>query len=188
LKNTTNSSKHVQCTRRSAVLEARGPRPLLEHIELERVNGAASGVVAKQIADAPPEARRELLVAHVRERAAAVLGFADPLALDCDAGFFQMGMDSVMSIRLRGELERTLGCNLPPTLAFEQPSVGAMATWIEREVLRSTAAATADTAAPDAPQAPAPPPADPFAALSENEVAALLAAELAAAGESGSSP
>jgi hypothetical protein len=77
----------------------------------------------------------------------------------------------VMSVRLRNELERSLGASLPPTLAFEQPSVDALAAWLAREVLGVTP--------PAAPAAPA--PVDPTAALtdlSEAELAALLAAEL----------
>ena len=150
------------------VLEARGPRPLLARIDVPRhVSGA--GPVARQLAAAAPEARWDLLVAHIRERAAAVLGFTDPLSLARDQGFFQMGMDSVMSVRLRGELERSLGLALPPTLAFEQPSVDALAAWIAREHLAIT------------PPAPSPPTLDETAALqhlSESDLAALLAAEL----------
>ena len=150
------------------VLEARGPRPLLARIDVPRhVSGA--GPVARQLATAALEARWDLLVAHIRERAAAVLGFTDPLSLARDQGFFQMGMDSVMSVRLRGELERSLGLALPPTLAFEQPSVDALAAWIAREHLAIT------------PPAPSPAAPDETAALqhlSESDLAALLAAEL----------
>jgi hypothetical protein len=81
-------------------------------------------------------------------------------------------MDSVMSVRLRGELERSLGLALPPTLAFEQPSVDALAAWIAREHLAIT---------PPAPPTPSPPVPDETAALqhlSESDLAALLAAEL----------
>ena len=73
-----------------------------------------------------------------------------------------------MSVRLRNDLERTLGATLPPTLAFEQPSVDLLATWLARQVLGIT---------PPAPAAPA----DPLTALqdlSAAELAALLEAEL----------
>ena len=149
-----------------AVLEARGPRPLLEHIDPGPDERTGDGSAAQWIAAAPADARWERVLAHVREQVAAVLGFDDPLALDLGAGFFQLGMDSVMSVRLRGDLEVSLGCTLPPTLAFERPSVGELAAWLAREVLGVA------VPAPEAPAAPA------LEDMSEEQLAALLAAEL----------
>ncbi len=150
-----------------AVLESRGPRPLIEQIDVEPETGGTGGAAARRIAEAPADARWELLLAHVRERAAAVLGFGDAQALDPTLGFFQIGMDSVMSVRLRGDLEVSLGCTLPPTIAFERPSVRELAGWLAREVLAI------------APPAAAPPPAEAVLDdMSEEQLAALLAAEL----------
>ena len=152
------------------VLEARGPRPLLEHITVAADPRADkhTGSFAATLTAAATDAQWPMLVEHVRARAAEILGFADPQALGRDQGFFQTGMDSVMSVRLRNDLERTLGASLPPTLAFEQPSVDALATWLAREVLGITP--------PDPPA-----PVDPLASLqdlSATELAALLEAEL----------
>jgi hypothetical protein len=157
-----------------AVLEARGERPLLEHIEVLGDLGSGAGAWAEELQRVPPEARWERLVSHVQERAAAVVGFSDPLALDPHQGFFQIGMDSVMSVRLRNELERSVGRSLPPTLAFEQPTVVALATWLAREVLDVEPPAPHQTP----PQPAAPEPADTLGDLSEDELEALLASEL----------
>ncbi|MCY1057569.1 type I polyketide synthase [Nannocystis sp. SCPEA4] len=155
------------------VLEARGPRPLLARIAVERL-AAGDGLFARRLAAAPAGERWDLLVEHVRERAAAILGFTDPRALDRDQGFFQLGMDSVMSVRLRGDLERSLGVSLPPTLAFEQPSVDALAGWLARELLAIAPPVAPEPVAPE----PAPDPTAELRDLSEAELAALLAAEL----------
>lgn len=155
-----------------AVLEARGPRPLLQHIEVESAGPAGAGRAALRISAAPVEDRRDLLLAHVREAAAAVLGFDDAQALDPDQGFFQLGMDSVMSVRLRADLEVSLGSTLPPTLAFEHPNVRDLTDWLAREVL--------GLAPPPAAPAPAPAPTEPVLDdMSEEQLADLLAAELA---------
>ncbi|MDC0667761.1 type I polyketide synthase [Nannocystis radixulma] len=155
------------------VLEARGPRPLLARIAVERL-AAGDGLFARRLAAAPAGERWDLLVEHVRERAAAILGFTDPRALDRYQGFFQLGMDSVMSVRLRGDLERSLGASLPPTLAFEQPSVDALAGWLARELLAIAPPIAPELAAPE----PTPDPTAELRDLSEAELAALLAAEL----------
>ena len=157
-----------------AVLEVRGPRPLLQQIEDEQAGPAGAGPAALKISAAPLAARRDLLLAHVHAAAATVLGFDDPQALDPDQGFFQLGMDSVMSVRLRGDLEVSLGAALPPTLAFEHPTVRALTDWLARELFGLT------------PPITAPPPrelqpddtAAALDAMSEDQLAALLAAEL----------
>ncbi|MCA9704849.1 MAG: SDR family NAD(P)-dependent oxidoreductase, partial [Myxococcales bacterium] len=117
-----------------AVLETRGERPLLAQIEVE-AGSAAGGEVSGAIEAAAPAARWTLLVEHVQSRAAAILGFEAPDGLDPEVGFFQLGMDSVMSVRLRNELERDLGVALPPTLAFEQPDVMALSRWLAHQAL-----------------------------------------------------
>ncbi|GAB2862627.1 hypothetical protein GCM10022221_73160 [Actinocorallia aurea] len=64
-------------------------------------------------------------VALVTERTCAVLG--RPAAdLDLDATFTGLGLDSRMSVALRGVLARTLGRDLPTTLLFDHPTPAAL--------------------------------------------------------------
>jgi acyl carrier protein len=94
-----------------------------------------------------------------------VLGLEDPLALDRQQGFFQLGMDSVMSVRVRNQLEISLARELPSTLAFDHPSVDALAAHLARELgVTAPVAGPAATASLDD--------------LSAAELEALLAAEL----------
>ena len=63
---------------------------------------------------------------------------ADPSAsrwLDPRQGFFEMGMDSLMAIELKKQLEAALGYVLPVTLAFKYPSIEAITTYLLHEVL-----------------------------------------------------
>ena len=79
---------------------------------------------------APAAPGRALDVARlVRDEVARILGF-DPRELPVDQGFFQLGMDSVMSVRLRGRLEEALGRSLPATIALEYPTVEALAAYL----------------------------------------------------------
>ena len=88
------------------------------------------------------------------------------LALDgeiaLDDTFVGLGLDSVHAMMLVGDLEEKLGRRLPPTLAWDHPTLGAMAEHL---------AADAEGATP----APAPtPPSTDVDALSEAELDRLL--------------
>lgn len=74
----------------------------------------------QKLAAAAPTARSQLLVTHVQEAVAKILGMATTPATK--VGFTELGMDSLMAIELRRQLERTLQLSLPSTLAFEYPT------------------------------------------------------------------
>ncbi|MEZ4644657.1 MAG: type I polyketide synthase [Chloroflexota bacterium] len=157
------------------IYEAKRTRPLLAHIEVE-AETAVSGnhTIAQELAAAPPAERVSRLRRHVRAVVAAILGFAEADSFEADAGFFKMGMDSVMAVQLRTRLEVDLGCTLPTTVAFEYPTVARLTDFLVAEVLHW------ETAVPAAP-APAP---DETAAeldtLSEDDLFSLFDDELAA--------
>ena len=157
----------VDWTLFKAVMESRGPRPLLEHLGSE-VQASAGGQLVEALGALPESARWAFLLDAVRQEVASVLGYTDPLSLDPQQGFFQLGMDSVMSVQLRNGLERAVGRPLPPTLAFEQPTVEALSAWLAREILGLEPPSTGE-----------PPAEEPdLDSLSEEELEALLAAEL----------
>jgi len=47
-------------------------------------------------------------------------------------------MDSIMTVQLRSQLEAALGRSLPPTVAFEYPTVASLAAFLASEILPST--------------------------------------------------
>jgi Phosphopantetheine attachment site len=51
-------------------------------------------------------------------------------------GFFKMGMDSMMTVQLRNRLETSLSCSLPPTVAFEYPTVESLTDFIADDVIK----------------------------------------------------
>jgi myxalamid-type polyketide synthase MxaE and MxaD len=170
-----------------AVYEARRRRPLLDEV------GRAAPVLHPQAAPRKPRSedllrrlqqgrasdRQEILSRWVLEEAASVLGIA-PDDLDPGQGLFDLGMDSLMSVELKGRLETGLDCRLPTTLTFNYPSVAAIVGYLEEQVLdgsRAPAPAQAAAAAPpESRPAPAPAALDD---LSEDELATLLAGRLA---------
>ena len=74
----------------------------------------------------PPERRQQLLVDHVAALASAVMGLA-PSELDPSTGFFQLGMDSLMSVTLQRNLSASLCQPLTPAVIFDYPTVDSLA-------------------------------------------------------------
>jgi len=160
------------------VYETRRRRPLLD--ELGRApagTGPAAAVggadLARRYADASPARRRDVVLDHVRDAVARILG-SDARAVDPGQGLFEMGMDSLMSVELKGRLEKAVGRTLPSTLTFNYPNPAALADYLVREVLEPAAPASAE-AAPGPVTAI---PEGPDEELSEEELAARLAARL----------
>ncbi len=86
--------------------------------------------------DGLPAARRSTAVlAHVREQVIRVLQLAPNHALDPERGLKDLGLDSLMAVELRNRLQASTGRVLPTTLAFDHPTVAAVARYLEREVL-----------------------------------------------------
>ena len=89
----------------------------------------------ERLEQAPPNKRRALLEAHIREQAINVLGLSPSFKLDPNQGLATFGMDSLMTIELKNRLQVGVGRTLPSTLVFDYPTVVALADYIERNVL-----------------------------------------------------
>jgi acyl transferase domain-containing protein len=129
----------------------------------------------KELADAAPAERLELLVDYVRERVAVVLR-ADPgRVLDRGHRLMDMGMDSLMAVELRGALGAGLGLDrqLPATLIFDYPTIEAIARFLEREI-SGAPAATKTAAGPAAATTVDRDRVHDIAAMSDDDVEALL--------------
>jgi phthiocerol/phenolphthiocerol synthesis type-I polyketide synthase B len=82
------------------------------------------------LGEAEPAQRRELLNDHVSEQVAAAMGLVSRRKLDRSAGFFQSGMDSLMSVTLQRGLSASLGMALPTSAIFDYPSVDALSGYL----------------------------------------------------------
>jgi phthiocerol/phenolphthiocerol synthesis type-I polyketide synthase B len=80
--------------------------------------------------DCEPTRRRELLVDHVTAQVVAAMGLESAQLLDPSAGFFQSGMDSLMSVTLQRSLAESLGEVLPTSVVFDYPTVEALADYL----------------------------------------------------------
>jgi acyl carrier protein/NAD(P)-dependent dehydrogenase (short-subunit alcohol dehydrogenase family) len=134
----------------------------------------AASISAARLAATPPSLRRGVLLRHVREQAAHVLGLATVEATPADRPLSELGMDSLMAVELRNVLGRSLDLALPSTALFDYPTVGALTDYLLAQLLTSPEVAAGSEAATTDGRADL-----DVDALSEAEAEALLLAELA---------
>nr|WP_307520398.1 type I polyketide synthase [Streptomyces umbrinus] len=79
-------------------------------------------------------ARRSLVSDVVRGQVAAVLGFADPAAVEVSKAFRDLGFDSLTAVELRNALTAETGLKLPSTVVYDYPSVEALADFVVSEL------------------------------------------------------
>ncbi|WP_067221784.1 SDR family NAD(P)-dependent oxidoreductase [Stappia indica] len=107
---------------------------------------------------APPSAGRADLRPNTRERLVASL--AEDLMIDVveirdDAGFLELGLDSILAVTWIRKLNALFGIELPATVVYAHPTVGALATHVAGLVpLQASPQAVPEPAAPVAQAAP----------------------------------
>ncbi len=84
---------------------------------------------------APKDKQYSLLVDHLRLIIARVLGLPSPDRIELRQGLRDLGLDSIMSIEVRGRLAAELECSLPATLLFDYPTVETLAHYLGTTVL-----------------------------------------------------
>jgi phthiocerol/phenolphthiocerol synthesis type-I polyketide synthase B len=83
-----------------------------------------------ELAGSEPDQRHQMLTEHVGALVAEAMGIASPHLLDRSAGFFQSGMNSLMSVALRRSLSDSLGEELPASVIFDYPTVDALVGYL----------------------------------------------------------
>jgi len=119
-------------------LVASVPPFLWELVPVEPSSSGEEGSVTRielerQLEDASSGRRRKILIDFVRGEIARVLG-VDRSALDPKKGLMDMGLSSLMAVQLRNALAKSMGQRMPATLAFNYPTIEAMADYLAGEV------------------------------------------------------
>ena len=119
-----------------------GRRALFDEIAREVPGSAAATTAAaastrlvEQLTAAPAQQRRRLVVEYLRDAVAEVTRI-DPAEIREEAGFFDLGMDSLMAVELRRRLEQAVGAELPVTLAMDFPRLSDVADYLLSDVLQ----------------------------------------------------
>ncbi|MGV0790798.1 SDR family NAD(P)-dependent oxidoreductase [Mycolicibacterium sp. XJ1819] len=120
-----------------------GRRAFLAELEQEVPTEAASTAGAtssgrtplvERLANAPVRQRKRLLTEHLRSAVAEVTR-VDTAEIREEAGFFDLGMDSLMAVELRRRLEQGLGLQIPVTLVMDHPRLSDAADYLLGDVL-----------------------------------------------------
>jgi acyl carrier protein len=88
----------------------------------------------QQLEAAPASNRRTLLMTHIRSQIAKVLGLKSAENIDPQQGFSDLGMDSLIAVELSNRLKTSLKFSIPASLAFDYPTVEALADYLVGEM------------------------------------------------------
>ena len=130
--------------------EARRARPLIHALvapvpmtrTVAAPRAAERTLIAAARAAQSPTDRQPILQQLIRRDVAAVLGYATDDGIPIDRGFFELGLDSLMSVELKRRLEAAVEHALPSTLTFNYPNVAALAAFLEETLFASAAQAS----------------------------------------------
>ena len=113
------------------------PSAILGDIAIRRegtapVAGAASGAAAEAVPTSGPELKA-YLDGKIRGCVGQVLQM-DAEEVDSKAALSDLGVDSVMTVTLRRQLQQTLKVKVPPTLTWSHPTVSHLVGWFAEKV------------------------------------------------------
>ncbi|OBK83987.1 type I polyketide synthase [Mycolicibacter sinensis] len=152
--------------------------PLLGDLQVSGEAAIGSGLFeAVQAADA--QERQRLLETYLRDLVAGKLGLA-PAGLDVAAPLNSLGVDSLITLELRIQVERELGIVVPVARLLDGPSVVSLSGWLNEQLAAAGEARPEQAAAPSAAEpAPEMDLLSQVSDLSDDAVDALLAKMLA---------
>ncbi|MBE9062456.1 aminotransferase class I/II-fold pyridoxal phosphate-dependent enzyme, partial [cf. Phormidesmis sp. LEGE 11477] len=91
--------------------------------------------VLKQLAKSEKGDRAPILSDYLRTQLAKVMGFSAAEAIDPNEQFGDLGMDSLMAVEFSNRLQKNLNHPIPQTLAFDYPTVSALANYLSQEIV-----------------------------------------------------
>jgi 3-oxoacyl-(acyl-carrier-protein) synthase/acyl carrier protein len=97
--------------------------------------GAAAQAVIKKLVAVPAAKRVNVLSGMIQAKVMEILGITDSSVVDTTSAISDFGLDSMMSVELRNELQDLVGMELPGTLLFDYPTIQALTTYLLDEVL-----------------------------------------------------
>jgi acyl transferase domain-containing protein/acyl carrier protein len=90
--------------------------------------------LVEQLTNAPVQQRKKLLADYLRDAVAEVTR-VDAAEIREDAGFFDLGMDSLMAVELRRRIEQAVGKEVPATLAMDHPRLSDVVDYLLGDML-----------------------------------------------------
>ncbi|MGQ9351920.1 type I polyketide synthase [Mycolicibacterium gilvum] len=137
---------YQQAGRRGFLTELERGLPAAPAQQGPAVTASGRTPLVERLTTAPLQQRKRLLTDYLRDAVAEVTR-VDAAEIREDAGFFDLGMDSLMAVELRRRIETGVGKEIPVTLVMDHPRLSDAADYLLGDVLGLTEAATAPKAA-----------------------------------------
>jgi acyl transferase domain-containing protein len=166
-------------------LEMRGRQALVEGRTAETASATKAPDLPQDTAwlddlrELSAQERWYRLLDFVGDAVRQVFGMTAQDPLEEDRGLFQMGMDSLMSVRLKRRLEGT-GLRLPGTLTLTYPTISALAQYLDEKLFPTKAQSNGVSAMPVKEKNKFPSLDQTVDQMNDSEIDAAIAAELAA--------
>ncbi|MCK4726046.1 MAG: acyl carrier protein, partial [Anaerolineales bacterium] len=113
----------------SEVAKERKLRDLFEQQELKQVS------ILERLDHISPAARRDYLLDYLHDQVVQVLGFEHSYKIDVDQGFLDLGIDSLMALDFKNQLQTDLGHTIPSTLVYDYPNLSVLVDYIAGDIL-----------------------------------------------------
>jgi polyketide synthase 12 len=96
----------------------------------------------RRLADSSGEEERLRVIVDVLQAdVATLLGHSEPDAVDTESAFKELGFDSLTAVELRNRVNMLTGLRLPPTLAFDHPTVDLLSREVQSQMAAAEPAA-----------------------------------------------
>ncbi|MGA5462184.1 SDR family NAD(P)-dependent oxidoreductase [Mycobacterium sp. NPDC050041] len=125
---------YQQAGRRAFLAELEREVPAQPAAAASAVTSSGKTALVERLTAAPLQQRKRLMTDYLRDAVAEVTR-VDAAEIREDAGFFDLGMDSLMAVELRRRIEQGVGKDIPVTLVMDHPRLSDAADWLLGDVL-----------------------------------------------------
>jgi acyl carrier protein len=85
--------------------------------------------IAKGLVETTGQPQKDMLRTFIESCLCRILGLDSSLSIRGDQPFTELGIDSLMALELRNDLQRALRASLPSTLLFQYPTLDSVLTY-----------------------------------------------------------
>ena len=124
---------YQQAGRRAFLAELESDVPA-DHTATPAATATGRTPLVERLVNAPVQQRRRLITDYLRD-AVADITLVDAAEIREDAGFFDLGMDSLMAVEMRRRIEAGVGKDIPVTVVMDHPRLSDVADYLLGDVL-----------------------------------------------------